>query len=163
METENNEETQGFVAKLNNYKILKQFFQAVNVNEGGTASFYLQSHGLKMTVEDSKTFQANAFLDHNIFNEFTYTPEQDLGFNLQLKSILDVLNIFGQTKDSNSTLSGTTTQSTLFSTNPLASLVLHCAGLSEPFSMWLEEDGIVTEAELPTRDLEETLAFGENF
>ena len=95
METENNEETQGFVAKLNNYKILKQFFQAVNVNEGGTASFYLQSHGLKMTVEDSKTFQANAFLDHNIFNEFTYTPEQDLGFNLQLKSILDVLNIFG--------------------------------------------------------------------
>ena len=154
-----NEETQGFVAKLNNYKILKQFFQAVNVNDGGTASFYLQSHGLKMTVEDCKTFQANAFLDQNIFNEFTYTPEQDLGFNLQLKSILDVLNIFGSAKDSNTTLGGT--QSTIFSTSPLASLVLHCADLGEPFCMWLEEEGIVTKAELPTRDLEETLAFGE--
>ena len=52
----NEDQDQGFVARLNNYKLLKQFFQAVNVNDGN-ASVYLQSHGLKMTVEDSKCFQ----------------------------------------------------------------------------------------------------------
>ena len=125
----------------------------------GNASVYMKANGLKMTVEDAKTFQANAFLDHNIFNEFTYTPEDDVGLNLQLPSILDVLNLFGCNKESSMTLQGSSTQSSVFSTSPLSSLVLHFGKYGDPFTMWLEEEGVVTKAELPTRDLEETLMF----
>lgn len=150
---------EGFVARMNNYKILKQFCTAVNVNSDGNASVYMKANGLKMTVEDAKTFQANAFLDHNIFNEFTYTPEDDVGLNLQLPSILDVLNLFGAQKDSTMTVQGPSTESSIFSTSPLTSLVLHYGKYGDPFTLWLEEEGLVTRAELPTRDLEETLMF----
>ena len=150
---------EGFVARMNNYKILKQFCTAVNVNSDGNASVYMKANGLKMTVEDAKTFQANAFLDHNIFNEFTYTPEDDVGLNLQLPSILDVLNLFWAQKDSTMTVQGPSTESSIFSTSPLTSLVLHYGKYGDPFTLWLEEEGLVTRAELPTRDLEETLMF----
>ena len=126
----------------------------------GNASVYMKANGLKMTVEDAKTFQANAFLDHDIFNEFTYTPEDDVGFNLHLPSILDILNLFGCNKESSMTLQGSSTESSVFSTSPLSSLVLHYGGkYGDPFTMWLEEEGLVTKAELPARDLEETLMF----
>ena len=160
---------EGFVARMNNYKILKQFCTAVNVNSDGNASVYMKANGLKMTVEDAKTFQANAFLDHNIFNEFTYTPEDDVGLNLNIPSILDVLNLFGAKNDySDLTVQGQDaqgqtvqgqTQTSMFSISPLTSLVLHYGKYGDPFTLWLEEDGLVTRAALPTRDLEETLMF----
>ena len=57
------------------------------------------------------------------------------------------------------TVQGPSTESSIFSTSPLTSLVLHYGKYGDPFTLWLEEEGLVTRAELPTRDLEETLMF----
>lgn len=41
----------------------------------------------------------------------------------------------------------------------MTNLVLHYGGFGDPLRLWMEEDGIVSEAAIPTTDVAETLEF----
>ena len=41
----------------------------------------------------------------------------------------------------------------------ITSLVLHYGKNGDPLSMWMEEDGLVSKADIPTQDVKETLFF----
>ena len=41
----------------------------------------------------------------------------------------------------------------------ITSLVLHYGKDGDPLSMWMEEDGLVSKADIPTQDVKETLFF----
>jgi hypothetical protein len=83
----------GFTGKLTNIKILQQIFKSISLND--EATFYLGSKGLKMTVEDSKTCQANAFISDDIFNEYKIERGEELNFSLSLSTVVECLNLFG--------------------------------------------------------------------
>ena len=156
----------GFVAKLTNVKLLQQIFKYINLND--EASFYVKKDGLKMTVEAAKTFQANAFIQRNIFSDFQIAEEDDYGFNVSLTTLLECLSIFGSSTAGSS--SGSSTLNSQLSTlapsgsvisigSAVTTLVLHYGRFGDPLSMWMEEDGLVSKAELPTQEIQETLYF----
>ena len=41
----------------------------------------------------------------------------------------------------------------------ITSLVLHYGKNGDPLSMWMEEDGLVSKADIPTQEIKETLFF----
>lgn len=123
------EEQEGFTAKLNNVKMLQHIFRAINLND--EACFYIKKDGIKMTVEDAKTFQANAFIQSNMFNEFNIGDEDDFAFNISMGTLLECLSIFGI---SSSGGGGTTfhLNSASMSGGQITSLVMHYAQYGEP-------------------------------
>ncbi len=159
------EDSEGFLGKLTNVKMLQSIFKAICLND--ESCFYIKKDGLKMTVEDAKTFQANAFIQSSMFNEFNIGEEDDFGFNISLSTLLECLSIFGSANLANatstngiigSTLSLASAQ-TVLSGSAITSLVLHYGKYGDPLSMWMEEDGVVSKAEIPTQDVKETLFF----
>ncbi len=58
MNPEEEEEVQdGFTAKLSNAKVLQQIFKAINFKDDATV--FLSHKGIKVTVEESKSFQVS--------------------------------------------------------------------------------------------------------
>jgi hypothetical protein len=110
--------TEGFVAKLTNVKLLQQIFKTISLNDD--ACFYAKKDGLKMTVEAAKTFQANAFIQCNLFNEFQIAEDADFGFNVSLSTLLECLSIFGSSAAS----AGSSTLTSQLSTPSITRLVL---------------------------------------
>lgn len=104
------ENLEGFTAKLTNVKILQQIFKSVHLNN--EATIYIKKDGLKMTLEDAKSYQANAFIQSNIFNEFKINEDDDFGFNVCLSTLIECLNLFGTSSSgSSSTFSSSITSS----------------------------------------------------
>ncbi|XP_037092708.1 cell cycle checkpoint protein RAD1-like isoform X2 [Pollicipes pollicipes] len=80
------------VAKIDNVKNVSQLLKAVHFRE--SAMVVVTSDGLKVTVEDSKCVQANAFIQADMFQPFVLS-EETLSFKINLSVLLDCLNIFG--------------------------------------------------------------------
>ncbi|KAM9469063.1 cell cycle checkpoint protein RAD1 [Clarias gariepinus] len=128
------------VASLDNVRNLSNILKAISFKDH--AIFNATQNGLKVTVEESKCLQANAFIQAEIFQEFTL-KEDVVGFQVNLTVLLDCLTIFG-----GSTVPGVST-----------ALRMCYNGYGYPLTLFLEEGGVVTVCKINTQEPEEPLDF----
>ncbi|XP_050411350.1 cell cycle checkpoint protein RAD1 [Patella vulgata] len=128
------------VAKLDNARHVSTILKAIHFKD--TATIFASPMGLKVTTEDAKCVQANAFIQEAIFHEFTIKEEQTI-FKINLTVLLECLTIFG-----NSSVPGVTT-----------SLKMCYAGYGQPLLLILEEDSVVTDCSIKTLEPDEVLDF----
>jgi len=65
-----------------------------SINFKDESTFCIGSNGLKVTLEESKCFQANAFVPREIFTEFNF-EEADMSFNVSLLPVIECINLIG--------------------------------------------------------------------
>lgn len=131
------------IAKLDNARTLANILKAIHFTE--SAIVFASDNGLKITTEDSKCVQANAFVQAGLFSDFTIRQEQAT-FKVNLAVLLDCLNIFGS-----SPTPGATT-----------ALKMCYESYGCPLQLLLEENGVLTDCSLKTLEPEETLDFNFN-
>ncbi|KAM9096165.1 LOW QUALITY PROTEIN: cell cycle checkpoint protein RAD1 [Sarcophilus harrisii] len=117
---------------VSNLNILK----AIHFRDHATC--FATTNGIKVTVENAKCLQANAFIQVGIFQEFI-VREESITFRINLTVLLDCF-IFGSTP-----LPGTSTALKCYQGNPL--------------TLFLEEGGVVTVCKINTQEPEDTLDF----
>jgi len=139
------------IARLENVKIFSQLLKSIHFRERST--WYISENGIKVTVEDAKCVQTNAFIKAEIFQEFLLKPgrgdeegSDDLSFSVNLGVVLECLNMFG----------GVGAGENLGSA---PSLKICYAGYGHPLVLYLEEQGVVTDCQVKTREAEECLDF----
>ncbi|KAK3083652.1 hypothetical protein FSP39_000809 [Pinctada imbricata] len=128
------------IAKLDNAKNVSNILKAIHFKESATV--FASSMGLKVTVEDSKCVQANAFIQEGIFHEYAVQEDQ-VTFKINLTVLLECLTIFGSTS-----APGVTTN-----------LKMCYGGYGCPLQLVLEEDGVLTECSIKTLEPDEILDF----
>ncbi|XP_060799917.1 cell cycle checkpoint protein RAD1 isoform X2 [Neoarius graeffei] len=138
--TQSGQEEYVLVASLDNVRNLSNILKAISFKD--QAIFNATQNGLKVTVEESKCLQANAFIQAEIFQEFTL-KEDVVGFQVNLTVLLDCLTIFG-----GSTVPGVST-----------ALRMCYNGYGYPLTLFLEEGGVVTICKINTQEPEEPLDF----
>ncbi len=52
------------------------------------ATCFISSNGLKVTVEQAKCVQANAFIQANLFQQFTFTSDAPAVFKINLNALI---------------------------------------------------------------------------
>lgn len=52
------------------------------------ATCFVSSNGLKVTVEQAKCVQANAFIQSTLFQQFTFLPDAPAVFRLNLTALI---------------------------------------------------------------------------
>lgn len=124
---------------MDNVRNLSNILKAIAFKDH--AIFSATPNGLKVTVEDSKCLQANAFIQAEIFQEFTI--KDSVGFQVNLTVLIDCLNIFGGT-----TVPGVST-----------ALRMCYVGYGYPLTLFLEEGGVVTVCKINTQEPEEPIDF----
>ncbi|NXK83326.1 RAD1 protein, partial [Amazona guildingii] len=127
-------------ASLDNARHLSSLLRAVHFQDHATC--FATDNGLRVTVEDAKCIQANAFIQAEIFQEFA-VQEQTVTFRINLSVLLDCLTIFGT-----SSLPGTST-----------ALKMCYRGYGYPLMLFLEEGGVVTVCKINTEEPEDLLDF----
>lgn len=80
-----------FMAKLDNVKNLSHILKAIHFKD--LATVFVTDKGIKVTVEDSKCLQANAFIEESVFDEFEVREEATFCINLNI--LQECLTIFG--------------------------------------------------------------------
>ncbi|CAI9724797.1 cycle checkpoint RAD1-like [Octopus vulgaris] len=128
------------VAKLDNVRNMSNLLKAVNFKD--VATVFASELGLKVTVEDFKCIQGNAFIQSAIFHEYTIKEEQ-LTFKINLNVLLECLTIFGSSSV----------------TGVMTSLKMCYSGYGSPLMLILEEDGVLTDCSIKTMEPEEVLDF----
>ncbi len=140
-------------AQLQNARFLLQFLKAIQLREKGDVTIAISDNGLKLTTEDSKTYQANAYVQKELFRTFDLKGgpgpaggdrgEPETCFRLRGGTLVDCLGLFGH--------------------QPGAAPVM-CLKYSEgdPLRLWLEDGGVVTEVRARTRAADRLLDFGFN-
>lgn len=142
------------VARLENIKIFAQLLRSIHFRE--TATWFLSGNGIKVTVEDAKCVQANAFIKAEIFQEFILRPpvssseeeEEDLSFSINLGVVLECLNMFGGVGVGGDGGGGAS-----------PSLKICYVGYGHPLVLLLEDQGVVTDCQVRTKEAEECLDF----
>jgi len=139
------------VAKLESVKIFAQLLKSIHFRERST--WYISTNGIKVTVEDAKCVQTNAFIKAEIFQEFLLRPgrgdeegSDDLSFSVNLGVVLECLNMFGGVGGGENL-------------GAAPSLKICYAGYGHPFVLYLEEQGVVTDCQVKTKEAEECLDF----
>ncbi|XP_061204014.1 cell cycle checkpoint protein RAD1 [Neopsephotus bourkii] len=127
-------------ASLDNARHLSSLLRAVHFQDHATC--FATVNGLRVTVEDAKCIQANAFIQAEIFQEFA-VQEQTVTFRINLSVLLDCLTIFDT-----SSLPGTST-----------ALKMCYRGYGYPLMLFLEEGGVVTVCKINTQEPEDLLDF----
>jgi len=133
------------IARLDNARTLSNILKAIHFKD--TCIIFASENGLKVTTEDAKCVQANAFVQAGLFSYFIIREEQTT-FKVNLTTLLDCLNIFGS-----SSAAGT-------SSNP--ALKMCYGGYGSPLILLIEENGVITDCSLKTQEPEETLDFNFN-
>ncbi|XP_030048884.1 cell cycle checkpoint protein RAD1 [Microcaecilia unicolor] len=128
------------VANLDNVRNLSNILKAIHFKDHATC--FATKNGIKMTVENAKCMQANAFIQAGIFQEYTI-KEDSVVFRINLTVLLDCLTMFGT------------------SALPASSTALRMCymGYGHPVTLFLEEGGVVTVCKIHTQEPEETLDF----
>lgn len=133
-----NDDRYVLLAKIDNARNVSNILKAIHFKESATV--FASSMGFKVTVEDSKCVQANAFIQEALFHEFLMKEDQ-ITFKINLTVLLECLTIFG----------GTPGEST--------SLKMCYAGYGCPLILVLEEDGVLTDCSIKTLEPDEILDF----
>lgn len=141
-----------FVARIDNVKLLAQLLRAIEFRTRST--WFISSNGIKVTVEDAKCVQTNAFIKGEIFQEYNLRAGRgdndgcdDLSFCVNLNVILECLNMFGGVGAGNDGISSQPT------------LKICYAGYGNPLILYLEEHGVITDCQINTREADECLDF----
>jgi cell cycle checkpoint protein len=141
------------VARLDNVKLFSQLLKSIHFRDMSTWS--VSANGIKVTVEDAKSVQTNAYIKGDIFDEFSLKPGRgdelgtdDLSFSVKLGTVLECLNMFGGVGAGGE---GGAPGS--------PNLKICYAGYGHPFILLLEEAGVVTDCKIKTREAEECLDF----
>ncbi|KAJ1210433.1 hypothetical protein NDU88_005797 [Pleurodeles waltl] len=130
------------IACLDNVRNLSNILKAIHFKDHATC--FATKNGLKVTVENAKCLQANAFIQAGIFQEFSVQDDDaSVTFRINLTVLLDCLTIFG-----GSALPGAST-----------ALRMCYQGYGHPLTLFLEEGGVVTVCKIHTQEPEETLDF----
>lgn len=135
-----NEEQYVLLARIDNARSVSNILKAIHFKE--TATVFASPMGFKVTVEDAKCIQANAFIQEGIFQEYTIKEEQ-VTFKINLTVLLECLTIFGS-----GPVGGAAT-----------SLKMCYAGYGCPLLLILEEDGVITDCSIKTLEPDEVLDF----
>ncbi|XP_039398918.1 cell cycle checkpoint protein RAD1 isoform X2 [Mauremys reevesii] len=122
------------VASLDNVRNLSNILKAIHFKDHATC--FATTNGIKVTVENAKCLQANAFIQAGIFQEFI-VQEESVMFRINLAVLLDCLTIFGTS----------------------TALRMCYRGYGYPLTLFLEEGGVVTVCKINTEEPEETLDF----
>ncbi|XP_071946302.1 cell cycle checkpoint protein RAD1-like isoform X2 [Antedon mediterranea] len=130
------------IAKIDNAKNISNVLKAILCKDKELATVFATENGLKVTVEDSKCVQANAFLQATIFQSYIIR-EESATFKISLNVLQDCLTIFG----------GGSSQGS----NP--ALKICYAGYGSPLLLMLEENGVLTDCSIKTLESDETLDF----
>ncbi|KAL3858199.1 hypothetical protein ACJMK2_012801 [Sinanodonta woodiana] len=128
------------LAKVDNVRHVSTILKAIHFKE--IATLFASPMGLKVTVEDAKCVQANAFIQETIFHHYIIKEEQ-VTFKINLTVLLECLTIFGS-----SAVPGVST-----------SLKMCYAGYGCPLLLILEEDGVLTDCSIKTLEPDEVLDF----
>jgi len=129
-----------FVARSDSVRTLYNILKAIQFRE--RATICATDKGLKVTVEDTKCVQANAFLQSDLFSQYQL-KEDNVNFCVSLPVLCECLNIFG----SHSGISTLTTVKMSYATH------------GAPLKLLLEEGGIVTDCSIRTYDPDEIMDF----
>uniref|UniRef100_A0A6A7FVG9 Cell cycle checkpoint protein RAD1-like n=1 Tax=Hirondellea gigas TaxID=1518452 RepID=A0A6A7FVG9_9CRUS len=127
-------------AKIDNAKNVLHLLKAINFKD--TATVFASNNGLKVTVEESKSMQANAFIQAEMFQEYSITEEM-VTFKINLNVLVECLSIFG-----GSSTPGVT-----------PALKLCYNGPGSPLVVLLEEAGVLTDCKITTQEADDTLDF----
>ncbi|KAL8591946.1 ssDNA endodeoxyribonuclease [Nucella lapillus] len=131
-----------FVAKLDNARNVSTILKAIHFKD--TATVFVTSQGLKVTVEDAKCVQANAFIQASVFHHFLLTTDQ-VTFKVNLSVLIECLTIFGIGSGASS--------------SSVSSLKMCYAGYGRPLVVVVEEEGVLTDCSLKTLEPDEVLDF----
>uniref|UniRef100_A0A5K3FDD4 Cell cycle checkpoint protein RAD1 n=1 Tax=Mesocestoides corti TaxID=53468 RepID=A0A5K3FDD4_MESCO len=127
-------------AKTDNIRSCVNLLKAIHFRD--LATIFVSKNGLKVTVEDSKCVQGSAFLQSEMFEEFTIAVPV-FAFKINLNVLLDCLSVFG-----------------IGNSNSLTSVIISYKGHGSSLDLLLEDSGVVAECNIKTMDaLEE--AFSE--
>lgn len=141
--TQPSQEESGYIleARMDNSRNLSSILKAVAFRE--VATCFISSNGLKVTVEQAKCVQANAFIQSNLFQQFLFSSEAPAVFKISLSALIECLNIFGS------------------SSNPESHTALKMcyAGHGHPLTLLLEDSGVLTDCSINTMEADETLDF----
>ena len=117
------------------------------------STWFISGNGIKVTVEDAKCVQSNAFIKSDIFSEFELKPgrgdeegSDDLSFSINLNVVIECLNMFGGVGAGEN-----------LGANPC--LKICYAGYGHPFILLLEEQGVINDSQIKTREPEDPLDF----
>ncbi|KAK0080759.1 hypothetical protein PV325_013369 [Microctonus aethiopoides] len=126
--------------QFKNLLSIVQLLRSINFKECATC--FCSENGLKVTVEDSKCLQANAYIPINVFREFNLA--EDVVFKINLNVLVECLGMFWSSM-----------------TSPTASvgLQLNYKDVGYPVTVWIEEDGVITDCSLKTQEPDELLDF----
>ncbi|XP_023211061.1 cell cycle checkpoint protein RAD1-like [Centruroides sculpturatus] len=128
------------VCSVDNARNISQLLKAIHFGE--TATLCASKNGLKVTVEESKCVQANAYIQAVLFHEYNVRQE-NVTFKINLNVLLECLNIFG-----NSNTPGITT-----------ALKMCYGGYGSSLILALEEEGVLTDCHIHTQEPENLLNF----
>ncbi|XP_033123280.1 cell cycle checkpoint protein RAD1-like isoform X2 [Anneissia japonica] len=144
LSTQESEEDSQYIliATIDNAKNISNVLKAILSKDKELATIFATENGLKVTVEDSKCVQANAFLQAAIFQSYVIR-EDSVTFKISLSVLQECLTIFG----------GGSSQGG----NP--ALKICYAGYGSPLLLMLEENGVLTDCSIKTLEPDETLDF----
>ncbi|TNN17429.1 Cell cycle checkpoint protein [Schistosoma japonicum] len=124
---------------MDNAKVIISILKAVHFRD--LATIFATNNGIKVTVEDSKCIQGNAFLHSALFRE--YSVKKDIiSFRTNLGILIDCLSIFG----------------TSVQGSPV-SLILSYKTHGSALNILLEENAVVAECNIKTMEAFEILDF----
>ncbi|VDD75862.1 unnamed protein product [Mesocestoides corti] len=126
-------------AKTDNIRSCVNLLKAIHFRD--LATIFVSKNGLKVTVEDSKCVQGSAFLQSEMFEEFTIAVPV-FAFKINLNVLLDCLSVFG-----------------IGNSNSLTSVIISYKGHGSSLDLLLEDSGVVAECNIKTMDALEVLDF----
>lgn len=152
----------------------RQLFQLLNcIRFAPKVQVKIDSLGLRFAVEESRVLQGVTFLDKALFTSFQYNPpeseeesrEESPAFQISLPALLETLQIFGVAENNRFSKSDDDSYTSNIRPgrpNAFSNQTLGMAGLcrlsydgvGEPFSIILEESGVVTTCNLVTYEAE---------
>ncbi|XP_076815612.1 cell cycle checkpoint protein RAD1-like [Clavelina lepadiformis] len=136
--TQNEEERYAFNANMNNARNLSHILKAIHFKD--TATVFVTENGMKVTVEDAKCIQANAFIQAQVFQDYIIR-EDSITFCINLDILQECLSIFGSNPPS------------------VTAMRMMYNGYGTPLVITLEEDGAVTGCSIKTQEPDQTLDF----
>ncbi|KAG8184680.1 hypothetical protein JTE90_013073 [Oedothorax gibbosus] len=139
---QNSDQEKSYVleASVDNTRNLALLLKAIHFRD--IATVCATSDGLKVTVEDTKSVQANAYIQSTLFHEYELS-DQTVIFKVNLTVLLECLNIFGGKNNPGS----------------ITTVKICYAGYGSPLVLILEENGVVTDCKLTTMEPEDILDF----
>ena len=136
--TQSQEEDHALCARMSNARNLSLMLKAIHFKD--IATVCATENGLRVTVEDAKCVQANAFVQAQTFQDYTIT-EDSVIFCINFDVLLECLNIVGCSPPS------------------VSALKMTYKSYGSPLVLTLEEGGVVTDCTIKTQDSDEILDF----